>query len=140
MTTTLKLQFDNATKNTMLELALIFNRVAPLPNPQLPPSSIVANPTNIHVAPRKTVHFNIPGTKKTITPLYVDTDSPRMDESPPRVSITPPPYSATPRARRVDMTPPCVDTPHLFTPSPYSTLNKPPIIPIVEYKPSEIPK
>ena len=123
----------------MLELVSMFNCVVPLPKPQLTPPSIVENITSIHVAPRKTVHFNIPGTNNQITPLYIDTESPRVDTSPPRVGITSPPYSAIPRAWRVDMKPPCVDTPHPLIPSPYSTLNNPPIIPIVDYEPSEFP-
>ena len=119
-TTTLKLQIGDTTKNAMLELASIFNRVAPLPKPQLPPPSIVANPTNICVAPRKTVHFNIPSIKNPIASLCVNNDYPRVDASPPRVVITPhhstpPPYSVTPRTQRAGMIPPCVDTPHPLT-------------------------
>ena len=105
-----------ATKNAILELALIFNHVAPLSNPQLPPLSIVANLTSIHVTPRNTVHFNIPGTKYPSAPLYVENDSLRVDASPPRVGITPP-YSAMPWSQRVDMNM-CGHTTPIYTPVP----------------------
>ena len=61
-TTTLKLQVGDSTRNAMLELASIFNRLAPLPEPQPPPSPIIPPPRS-RIKQRKTVQFHIPSTR-----------------------------------------------------------------------------
>ena len=85
-TTALKLQVGDTTKNAMLELASIFNRVAPLPKTQLPPSTITPTP-RVQLSPRKTVQFQIPS---------VCPESPRVNVSPQRVDAIPPRVGKTP--------------------------------------------
>ena len=76
------------TKNAMLELASIFNRVAPLPAPQPTPSPSIP-PRQSKISSRKTVQFQIPSTRTSVAPLRIDPDSPRVDATPPRVGNAP---------------------------------------------------